>query len=119
MRAGGQAEAPTSPSGIVVIVMEPAGLDQDRAFLYLTRVSSGSETKRRKVAAHLVHHAAPLSDPHSPASVINNLVPQDLEAVRRVLPGPRSHPAPRAPSSWPRPARVTDHSSVVVRDVGY
>lgn len=44
------------------IVMERYGLDQDRAFRYLTRVASSSETKLREVAAHLVEEAAGRSD---------------------------------------------------------
>jgi transcriptional regulator with GAF, ATPase, and Fis domain len=40
------------------IVMERYGMDQDRAFRYLTRVASSSETKLREVAAHLVEEAA-------------------------------------------------------------
>jgi transcriptional regulator with GAF, ATPase, and Fis domain len=39
------------------IVMERFGLDPDRAFRYLTRVASSSETKLRDVAAHLVEDA--------------------------------------------------------------
>jgi transcriptional regulator with GAF, ATPase, and Fis domain len=39
------------------IVMERYGMDQDRAFRYLTRVASSSETKLREVAAHLVEEA--------------------------------------------------------------
>jgi AmiR/NasT family two-component response regulator len=42
--------------------MERYGLDQDRAFRYLTRVASSSETKLREVAAHLVEEAAGRSD---------------------------------------------------------
>jgi transcriptional regulator with GAF, ATPase, and Fis domain len=44
------------------IVMERYGMDQDRAFRYLTRVASSSETKLREVAAHLVEEAAQRSD---------------------------------------------------------
>jgi transcriptional regulator with GAF, ATPase, and Fis domain len=44
------------------IVMERYGLDQDRAFRYLTRVASSSETKVREVAAHLVGEATQRSD---------------------------------------------------------
>lgn len=36
------------------LVMERYGLDQERAFSYLTRVASTSETKLRDVAEHLV-----------------------------------------------------------------
>jgi GAF domain-containing protein len=39
------------------LVMERYGLDQDRAFAYLTRVASTSETKLRAVAEHLVEEA--------------------------------------------------------------
>jgi AmiR/NasT family two-component response regulator len=39
------------------IVMERYGMDQDRAFRYLTRVASSSETKLREVAAHVVEEA--------------------------------------------------------------
>jgi transcriptional regulator with GAF, ATPase, and Fis domain len=44
------------------IVMERYGMDQDRAFRYLTRVASSSETKLREVAAHLVEEATQRSD---------------------------------------------------------
>jgi transcriptional regulator with GAF, ATPase, and Fis domain len=44
------------------IVMERYGMDQDRAFRYLTRVASSSETKLRQVAAHLVEEATQRSD---------------------------------------------------------
>ncbi len=37
------------------IVMERYGMDQDRAFAYLTRIASTSETKLRYVAEHIVH----------------------------------------------------------------
>ena len=36
------------------IVMERYGMDQDRAFSYLTRIASTSETKLRAVAEHIV-----------------------------------------------------------------
>jgi hypothetical protein len=39
------------------LVMERFGLDQDRAFSYLTRMASTSETKLRDVAQHLVEDA--------------------------------------------------------------
>jgi transcriptional regulator with GAF, ATPase, and Fis domain len=39
------------------IVMERYDMDQDRAFAYLTRIASSSETKLREVAAHLVEEA--------------------------------------------------------------
>jgi transcriptional regulator with GAF, ATPase, and Fis domain len=44
------------------IVMERYGMDQDRAFAYLTRIASSSETKLREVAAHLVEEATRRSD---------------------------------------------------------
>jgi transcriptional regulator with GAF, ATPase, and Fis domain len=44
------------------ILMERYGLDQDRAFRYLTRVASSSQTKLREVATHLVDEAAQRSD---------------------------------------------------------
>jgi transcriptional regulator with GAF, ATPase, and Fis domain len=44
------------------IVMERYGMDQDRAFAYLTRIASSSETKLREVAAHLVEEATQRSD---------------------------------------------------------
>jgi transcriptional regulator with GAF, ATPase, and Fis domain len=44
------------------IIMERYGLDQDRAFRYLTRVASSSETKVREVAAHVVEEATQRSD---------------------------------------------------------
>ncbi|HEX5860311.1 MAG TPA: GAF and ANTAR domain-containing protein [Nocardioides sp.] len=39
------------------IVMERYGMDQDRAFSYLTRIASTSETKLRAVAEHIVEEA--------------------------------------------------------------
>ena len=39
------------------IVMERYGMDQDRAFSYLTRIASTSETKLRAVADHIVEEA--------------------------------------------------------------
>jgi transcriptional regulator with GAF, ATPase, and Fis domain len=39
------------------IVMERYDMDQDRAFAYLTRIASSSETKLRAVAEHLVEEA--------------------------------------------------------------
>jgi transcriptional regulator with GAF, ATPase, and Fis domain len=39
------------------LVMERFGMDQDRAFAYLTRIASSSETKLRAVAEHLVAEA--------------------------------------------------------------
>jgi GAF domain-containing protein len=39
------------------IVMERYGMDQDRAFSYLTRIASSSETKLRAVAEHIVEEA--------------------------------------------------------------
>lgn len=40
------------------IVMERYGMDQDRAFSYLTRIASTSETKLRAVAEHIVEEVA-------------------------------------------------------------
>ncbi len=45
------------------IVMERYGMDQDRAFAYLTRIASTSETKLRHVAEHIVEEATPGSRP--------------------------------------------------------
>jgi hypothetical protein len=44
------------------ILMERYDMDQDRAFAYLTRIASSSETKLREVAAHLVEEATRRSD---------------------------------------------------------
>jgi transcriptional regulator with GAF, ATPase, and Fis domain len=44
------------------IVMERYDMDQDRAFAYLTRIASSSETKLREVAAHIVEQATQRSD---------------------------------------------------------
>jgi transcriptional regulator with GAF, ATPase, and Fis domain len=44
------------------IVMERYDMDQDRAFAYLTRIASSSETKLREVAAHLVEEGSRRSD---------------------------------------------------------
>jgi transcriptional regulator with GAF, ATPase, and Fis domain len=44
------------------IVMERYDMDQDRAFAYLTRIASSSETKLREVAAHLVEEVTQRSD---------------------------------------------------------
>jgi transcriptional regulator with GAF, ATPase, and Fis domain len=43
-------------------LMERYDMDQDRAFAYLTRIASSSETKLREVAAHLVEEATRRSD---------------------------------------------------------
>lgn len=40
------------------IVMERYGMDRDRAFSYLTRIASTSETKLRAVAEHIVEETA-------------------------------------------------------------
>ena len=45
------------------MVMERYGMDRDRAFAYLTRIASSSETKLREVAEHLVADAERSSRP--------------------------------------------------------
>jgi len=45
------------------MVMERYGMDRDRAFAYLTRIASSSETKLREVAEHLVAEAERSSRP--------------------------------------------------------
>jgi GAF domain-containing protein len=45
------------------MVMERYGMDRDRAFAYLTRIASSSETKLREVAEHLVSEADRSSRP--------------------------------------------------------
>lgn len=57
--------------GIAVgIVMQRYGLDQDRAFQYLARVSQSSNIKLREVAEEVINHAgqehpAPSSSLHA------------------------------------------------------
>jgi len=73
------------------ILMERLGIDEDRAFAYLTRISASTETKLRDVAASVVddlqaRHLSPGRDPEpagetSTAGVLRRLEERGVEGV--------------------------------------